>query len=91
VPSHSPLILSSDSGSSHDVSSFNEDKTDDEGSSPKSPSIAEVYKKRSTALGGSSAKSSSRKTVEAMSPETEDQKPSRRNKSDKQKAKGGAV
>ncbi|KAG4924606.1 hypothetical protein JHK87_050146 [Glycine soja] len=34
--SHSPLTLSSDSGSSLGGGSWNEDKTDDEGSSPKS-------------------------------------------------------
>ncbi|KAK7350785.1 hypothetical protein VNO77_09735 [Canavalia gladiata] len=77
VPSHSPLTLSSDSGSLDvgDNGSSDADKTDDEGSSPK------VTNSKTT-------KSSSRKTLEATSPKAEDQTLSRRKKLDKQKAKG---
>ncbi|XP_061356663.1 DNA-binding protein BIN4 [Gastrolobium bilobum] len=85
VPTHSPLMLSSDSGSLHDGSSSNEDKNDDEGSSPKSPRLSKVTKNKSTA----SAKSSTRKTLEAASLKIENQTPSRRNELDKQKAKEG--
>lgn len=87
MPSHSPLTLSSDSESLHDGGSFsNEYKTDDEGSSPKSPKL---YSNKSTAVGGSRAKSSSRKT--AASPKIEDQTPSRRKKLDRQKEKKGTL
>nr|KYP53799.1 DNA-binding protein BIN4 [Cajanus cajan] len=70
VPTHSPLTLSSDSGS------LNEDKTDDEGSSPISSSFLKVTR-------------SKRKTTEPTSPKVEDQTPSKRKKLDKQKAEDG--
>jgi len=74
VPSHSPLVLSSDSGSLRDGGSRNEDKTDDEGSSPKSSQSLKVT-------------GSKRKTP--VSPEVESQTPSKRNKVDKKKAEEG--
>ncbi|KAJ1400568.1 putative DNA-binding protein BIN4-like isoform X2 [Sesbania bispinosa] len=89
VPSHSPVTLSSDSESLHDDISSNEDKTDDEGSSPKSSRLPKVNKNKSTAPGGSRAKSSSRKTSEAASLKLEDQTPSRKKNLDKQKGKKG--
>ncbi|XP_027338537.1 DNA-binding protein BIN4 [Abrus precatorius] len=82
VPTHSPLTLSSDSGSLRDGGSWNEDNTDDEGSSPKSSRLSKDTKSKAT-------KSSSRKTLEATSTKIEDEMPSRRKKVDKQKAKEG--
>ncbi|XP_028236244.1 DNA-binding protein BIN4-like isoform X3 [Glycine soja] len=75
APSHSLLTLSSDSGSSRGGGSWNEDKTDDEGFSPKSSRFLKVTK-------------STRKTPEAASPKVEEQTPSKRKKLDKKKAKG---
>ncbi|CAJ1974509.1 unnamed protein product [Sphenostylis stenocarpa] len=72
VPSHSPLTLSSDSGSLRDGGSRNEDKTDDEGSSPKSSQSLKVT-------------GSKRKTP--VSPEVEDQTPSKRKRLDRKKTK----
>ncbi|ESW08370.1 hypothetical protein PHAVU_009G040200 [Phaseolus vulgaris] len=74
VPSHSPLILSSDSGSLRDGGSRNEDKTDDEGSSPKSSQSLKITRRK-------------RKTP--VSPEVENQTPSKRKKLDKKNAKEG--
>ncbi|KAH1112691.1 hypothetical protein GLYMA_04G225700v4 [Glycine max] len=76
VPSHSRLTLSSDSGSSRDGGSWNEDKTDVEGASPKSPRFLKVTK-------------SNGKTPEAASPKVEEQTPSKRKKVDKKKPKEG--
>ena len=69
------MTLSSDSGSSRGGGSWNEDKTDDEGFSPKSSRFLKVTK-------------STRKTPEAASPKVEEQTPSKRKKLDKKKAKG---
>ncbi|KAK7353478.1 hypothetical protein VNO80_18925 [Phaseolus coccineus] len=74
VPSHSPLILSSDSGSLRDGGSRNEDKTDNEGSSPKSSQSLKIT-------------GSKRKTP--VSPEVESQTPSKRKRLDKKNAKEG--
>ncbi|KAK7410792.1 hypothetical protein VNO78_01885 [Psophocarpus tetragonolobus] len=76
VPSHSPLTLSSDSGSPRDGGSLNEDKSDDEGSSPKSSRFLKVTKGK-------------RKISETVSPKVEEQTPSKRKKVDKKKAKEG--
>ncbi|XP_047148018.1 DNA-binding protein BIN4 [Vigna umbellata] len=74
VPSHSPLALSSDSGSLRDGKSRIEDKTDNEGSSPKSSQSLKVT-------------GSKRKTP--VSPEVESQTLSKRKKLDKKKANEG--
>ncbi|XP_016179976.1 DNA-binding protein BIN4 [Arachis ipaensis] len=91
VPSHSPLILSSDSKSLHDDSLSIEDETDAEGSSleiSKSKSKSKS-KSRSTGLGKSRYKSSPRKTLEVAAVEIEGcTTSSRRKKLEKQNAKG---
>lgn len=74
MPSHSPLALSSDSGSLRDGKSRIEDKTDNEGSSPKSSQSLKVT-------------GSKRKIP--VSPEVESQTPSKRKKLDKKKANEG--
>ncbi|QCE15427.1 hypothetical protein DEO72_LG11g2438 [Vigna unguiculata] len=74
VPSPSHLTLSSDSGSLRDGKSRNDDKTDEEGSSPKSSQSLKVA-------------GSKRKTP--VSSEVESQTPSKRKKLDKKKAKEG--
>ncbi|KAK2390914.1 double-stranded DNA binding protein [Trifolium repens] len=86
----SPLRLSSDSESSHDSVSFSdEDKVDDEELSPKSPKSPKVSKNKSTAVGGSSVKSSTKKMLEEKSLEVEDEIPSTRQKLYTRKAKTG--
>lgn len=88
------MTLSSDSGSLHDSGSFSDEHRiddDDEELTPKSSKIAKVKKSKSTAIGGSSAKSSSKKTLEATSLKVEDQTPSRRKKLDTQKEKNGTL
>jgi hypothetical protein len=77
------LRLSSDSESSHDSVSFSdEDKVDDEELSPKSPKTPKVSKNKSTAVGGSSAKTEI---------EMEDEIPSTRQKLYTRKAKTGTL
>ena len=83
-------MLSSDSESLHDDSPSFGDKTNDEGSSPESPTLPEVSKSKSKG-GKSHAKSSPRETSEAATLKIEDRTPSRRKKLDKQKAKEGIV
>ncbi|MED6210915.1 hypothetical protein PIB30_068579 [Stylosanthes scabra] len=89
VPSHSPLTLSSDSKSLHDNSLSIGDETDAEGSSPEITKCKSKSKSRSTSLGKSRYKSSSRKTLEEASVKIEGRTmPSRRKKSDKKNAEG---
>jgi hypothetical protein len=86
------LRLSSDSESSHDSVSFSdEDKVDDEELSPKSPKSPKVSKNKSTAVGGSSVKSSTKKMLEEKSLEVEDEIPSTRQKLYTRKAKTGTL
>ncbi|PNX92378.1 DNA-binding protein bin4 [Trifolium pratense] len=86
----SPLRLSSDSESSHDSASFSDEyNIDDEESSPKSPKTPKVSKNKSTAVGGSSVKSSTKKTLEEKSLEMEDEIPSTKKKLYTRKAKTG--
>ncbi|XP_025631524.1 uncharacterized protein [Arachis hypogaea] len=91
VPSHSPLILSSDSKSLHDDSLSIGDETDAEGSSLEISKCKSKNKSksRSTGLGKSRYKSSPRKTLEVAAVEIEGcTTSSRRKKLEKQNAKG---
>lgn len=78
MPTHSPLTISSDSGSLQDGSPSVEDKADHE----------EIYKEENAGLGKSGAESPPSQTVGAVSLKTEDRTPSRRKKIENQKKEG---